>query len=343
MFICELIPKSPFVSEINSNTLFGAICWGIKRLFGKSQLIQFLDLYNKENKFPLKISSLFPLIGTSYYIPIPNYPIVLEFDSVDEKTIERFTFEKKINKLKFLSHKIYNRFSSNFSWNEIFNSNDVSLRENYLMTIEEEKKFPEDKVHEEIVRQKNRINRLSGTTSGEGALYFIKEMHFQDPLKFYFIYDISENEVLTQEKFESILKYLGDEGLGGERTYGYGMFNVKFSREKPFKLIENFNYVEILSYYFPNFKNGEIKKILVNKNNYTKIFYRKAKIESSERSPKRIYKKGAFFIDVGSLIQVNQMVDMGMLVDVTPPNHEHNIYEYGIPILMPFNIKEVKK
>jgi len=55
-----LRPKGSFVSPIHSNTLFGAVCWAIRVIYGTISLEEMLATFNERPKFVL--SSAFPFL-----------------------------------------------------------------------------------------------------------------------------------------------------------------------------------------------------------------------------------------------------------------------------------------
>ncbi|MGQ4875379.1 MAG: type III-A CRISPR-associated RAMP protein Csm4 [Promethearchaeia archaeon] len=344
MKICELKLRSSFLSSIESNTLFGGICWSIRWLYGVERLTSFLKLYKNSDKVPLTVSSVFPKINDVYFIPIPNYPIQLD---IDNDCIENILDLKKINKLRYISVGIYNKFASNFNWNKIFNINNLEkLTENiifnhYLALPEEIEKIKNAKAPKNVVIGKNRINRLSGTTSEGGNLFFLKEIHFHSSFSQYFFYELGSNDYLNENEFNSVMRFLGEEGLGGDRSSGYGKFIPEFYSENPFNIIKSYNYIEILSNYYPNTEKNEFD-IIRKKENFIKIQYRRAKIESSEKNLKNLlYKKGTFFITQGSLISVNNIKKLGKLVNLRPTkpsSYPNDICELGIPIFLPYYI-----
>ena len=72
-YAVRLSPISSFQAFPASDTLFGAICWGIKRLYGDEKLLEMLKDFNSGNpRFVL--SSAFPLLKNGKDTPLAFYP-----------------------------------------------------------------------------------------------------------------------------------------------------------------------------------------------------------------------------------------------------------------------------
>src|SRR3990170_2545156 len=82
----KLTPLSPFQGFPASDTLFGAICWGIKRMYGESRLIETLQGFQDNPKFIL--SSSFPYIEcNSNNLPFYPKPITAGLSASDIEEI----------------------------------------------------------------------------------------------------------------------------------------------------------------------------------------------------------------------------------------------------------------
>lgn len=58
-YIVRLFPRSTFEILPGSDTIFGAICWAIRDIYGESDLKQFFEMCNQKR---WKVTSCFPFL-----------------------------------------------------------------------------------------------------------------------------------------------------------------------------------------------------------------------------------------------------------------------------------------
>ncbi len=75
-YVISLTPTSGFEILPHSDTIFGAICWGIRTLYGESRLLEILNGF--KSKPPFLLSSAFPWKVVRkkqvYFLPKPALP-----------------------------------------------------------------------------------------------------------------------------------------------------------------------------------------------------------------------------------------------------------------------------
>lgn len=228
----EFKAKSPFSAYVESYTLFGALCWGTKLIFGEDKLIELLEKFKSDP--PFLISSPLPLDPEKkeIYFPFSLPPEVFE----KLTNISEYKIQKKLKKPQFLSRS---QFLS-------FLKGEISLKELYLTLknelIEEEsqrtlRKKPE-KVFKEANLLNNSLNRLTGTTLG-GQLfntpvyyrpYFVVFVYLRNKD---FIKDLFNVDI--KDYFKAIFEMVS---LGGNKSVGFGKVEVKGIEED--KELESF-------------------------------------------------------------------------------------------------------
>lgn len=164
-YIVKLIPHSSIRAFPASDTLFGAICWGIDRLHG--ELKGFIDNIRENNNFA--ISSALPNYNNIFFLPMPicydlkasqiekikemvmnrqiSYPFlpdssinyVPEFNNCNEALCQVIVEYKKFKKVRYISNNLFNRFFSDNDF--IFNLFKDFLDEKAI------KKNPEDTLY----------------------------------------------------------------------------------------------------------------------------------------------------------------------------------------------------
>lgn len=134
------------------------------------------------------------------------------------------------------------------------------------------------------------------------------------------------------------LRYLGDTGIGGERSLGNGQFELKLNETNmPFTVDlkesgEASQNIITLSLYLP--KKSEIERSLLDENSYYQLINRKGWI-----SDFTYHRKSINMIAEGSVLQQDGQILLGKIEDVTPeilnkknPNYKIHRYGYCYPI-----------
>lgn len=291
MKIVYLKPKSGFITELRSDTLWGMICWGIRNVYGNSILEKVLESFN-ENNPEFLISSTFPYRKSEskleQFFPKPILPVnPYEKDlSPDRKSkLEKSIKDKKNKKKNLIAFTQYQQLINNEInlENAIYESGNIKL--------------------ESVSITHNAIDRLKGATlkkDGVGQLFHKEE---------YFIEDNSASENVetglfflikgNSEKVEAALRWLGHVGIGGDRNTGKGHFEIKIS---DFEITEpeDFNAVTTLSLYFPSKNKEELSKFkfspffnyhLERRQGYMSFF----KYKSFDKPETIMFKEGSVF------------------------------------------------
>ncbi|MBL8149871.1 MAG: hypothetical protein JNN15_08080, partial [Blastocatellia bacterium] len=103
--IVYLLPKSPFTkSAPRSDTLFGAICWAIRLLYGQQKLVDIIEKFDaaieSARPLPFLLTSCFPYFqdkqGKIHFLPKPLLPL----DCKTTSTTAELTPSSKLKKLK---------------------------------------------------------------------------------------------------------------------------------------------------------------------------------------------------------------------------------------------------
>jgi CRISPR-associated protein Csm4 len=234
--IVYLKPKSPFAKAVpRSDTLFGAICWAIKVLYGEKELINLLDEFASDNA-PFIVSSLFPFVEKletkkkTLFFPRPLLVPKLgkEFSSPEE-----YKEAKKRKKARFVSESVFTSFIDGTY--EAKSESFVS-QAGAIMTLAEQaelKGLDGFFIETEIAR--NSINRL---TNAVEALYYepITSVRNQEDFStgFYFLLKLDANsDKNLQPKLEAAIRFLEDKGFGGNSNVGFGHSEVEIQTNNP--------------------------------------------------------------------------------------------------------------
>lgn len=187
---------------LRSDTLFSAICSAANKFYGNSIVESFLQ------PNAVKISSAFPFYKDEFFFPKPLnfYP--------DE--IEEYELIKEFKKIKFISKDYLEILLKG-------NSIDKSLLSKSFILNGCWRNKPN--TDEELMFKANEnphivLDRVTNKTQ----IFYKTEVYFNKNAGLFFLADIN-NDLLA--KFETILRFLGDEGIGADRTIGKGLFEVE--------------------------------------------------------------------------------------------------------------------
>ncbi len=285
---------------IHSDTLFSAIANSFAMLFDLGD-----EFFSSP---PFLISSAFPYYKETLFFP---KPFGLRIDpSLFEK------FRKKVKKAKFVSSGIFEKYLKG----EGISPSEESFSGDGFMS-EEPIKEP---VYVYYERPRSTVPRVSGYTE----IFYSTSVEFGENAGLYFFAEFRAEQMKRQ--FDSALYLLGDTGIGGERSTGYGRFLFQSEEiEKPGK--ESGEYFITLSLYYPS--KEEINNGILNSARYS-LLTRQNWIFSGRARPVR--SKSVRMFAEGSLFR-NSTDVKGRMADITPeialenPEYklEHRIMRYG--------------
>lgn len=270
-------------SIIHSDTLFNAICWCYRLLYGNEMLEEFLDMFNYSR--PLYISSAFPFIDNTTFFPRPmntNLQTLSNIDKKDSKSIKGIRFVskdifEKLIRLEMVEGEIHGQFLANKKVDGI----------------------------NEYVEYRNMLDRRNKYSTIYRTMYIRSD--------YWFAYKVS-NEY--RDAIRASIRLLADEGIGGERSTGSGLFKVEFTN-MDIESIDESKHIVTLSLLNPN--RDEAMEIV-----------------NDEYARYMVIRRGGGYIDKsnsrrGSLYMIAEgsflpRVD-GRLVDI---GIDRKAYEYGI-------------
>lgn len=320
--IC-LTPLSSFEIPIHSDTLFGAICWGIRTLFGEAKLLSVLQEFKIRPTFLL--SSAFPWKAVrekkTWYLPRPILPplTLADLNSMKErfqKTLEPYHTEK------FLNMDLANKYKHfrNLKWMPVESFKKVlkggsekDLFIDYLDGIIRDLRFAESGI-----TQKNSLDRLSYSTVGAGETFYTNDIRFRKNHGLYFL--LKTADIKTYLK--PVLMLLQDSGIGPNARTGKNWFVVDIEEGPLFDTIEGDSFITLSRY---NAKDG----IDGNSSCYQIALVRSTVESRQEFAGEDIWKDRVTYIEAGSVIKPKGQKDFyGGLVPVKKVAGK-TVYQYG--------------
>ncbi len=297
---------------ISADTLFSAICQTWSTFYDSESLKKFLKSYKEDsNTFPFMLTSAFPYADKVHFYPIP-----LTF-RMNEDTPDKL--KKKLKKVRFISKSIFQKIISN----ELpdFDKDNLINGENVWVSADEKEQLKNAMDNEPIIWETSTRPRVTiGEQNAGSEIWHVQTVQFNKGCGLWFAAKFDSDE--TKRKIETLLRVLGDNGIGGERNAGYGQF--KFNpAELDLPTVEDSDQFVTLSPICP--KCPEQLEHLID----GVIAYNLTPLTGwvgSHGTYKR-RKQINMFVE-GSVLNSSDK-PVGRLVDLRPDNWAHPVYRYG--------------
>lgn len=208
-------PKTPFLSLLQSDTIFGNFAWGYRYIFGEEAL--------KE-----KLPGNFIVFSDGFvkgFLPRPFFKPF--FDDEINKSIKKINLLPKEIVFELLNELDAGKYGL-----------DTVTPEALIVKYLKNNKITFPKKETSII-QKNAINRLTNTT--DGRLYTIKEEYSNIEWEVYFYTDLNKEDV------EKVIEFISKRGYGKDKSAGKGRFEFQIEWD-----FEEKKYFEKKGKYFLN-------------------------------------------------------------------------------------------
>ena len=337
----RLIPLSSFQSQPSSDTLFGAICWGIKRLYGEDKLLQTLEEFNS-GKPGFILSSSFPLLQDKHGGSVSFYPkplnAGLSSDEIEaiakssaiEKNFKKamkgiITKYKKFKKAEYLSEPLFHNAIKGMTEKQLF-ADYVSgiIKSVGPMLLQDSEYMPNSMSYKSSTIQKNSIDRFTMSTGEEGQTFYQQEIYTSNTFSLHFLIMTDSISFLLP-----VFKYLEDKGIGGNRSTGKGRFKINVMGEKALPHIGNAKTFVSLSRYI-----AHVDEIEWNGNrNLYEVFPYRSKVESDgEFKGEDIWKSRVMYLKEGSCLEAKDKKEFYGRIPVVKEIGGHRIYQNGFAL-----------
>ncbi|RKU22866.1 type III-A CRISPR-associated RAMP protein Csm4 [Candidatus Poribacteria bacterium] len=290
---------------IPADTLFSAICQTWTRFYNPESLAAFLKGYMQDRTvLPFMLTSAFPFAKEVYLFP---KPLILSTPS------------KKSKRAKFVSQSIFQ---------DIVSGTAPEFREDQLINGEEVWMSPEDKEKLETSSDKNftlwatstRPRVTLGSRSSGSEIWHVQTVQFNRDCGLWFAAQFDSDE--TKQRIETLLRVLGDTGIGGERNAGYGAFDFDTASVK-IPDTQGCNQFMTLSPICP--KSVDQLEHLLKGN----VAYTLTPSSGWVSTPGTVTRRKQInMFAEGSVLHTND-TQIGRLVDLRSDNWLHPVYRYG--------------
>ena len=329
----KLTPFSLFQNFPPSDTIFGAICWGIRALHDATKLTKMLEDFQNNPKFVLSSSfPFFELNGKQIaFYPKPINPGLLSSDineMVKNKVqkVDIITEYKKFKKAEYVSSSIFNKILSGFSERMLFEQYmcNVILKQGSVLIGKEDfgnGPLQLGTIFKKTLVQKNSIDRLTMSTGEEGQTFYQEEYSSVPPFKLHFLMKTNDMDF-----FKPVFRYLEDKGIGGNRSTGKGRFRIEVLDEFSIRNYNSHKFIN-LSRFIP-----EIAEINVNsKIMFYEIFPWRSKVDSdSEFKGEDVWKSRVMYLKEGSCIEAIEKKEFYGRMPVVKEIKGDKIYQNGL-------------
>ncbi|MEM4204194.1 MAG: hypothetical protein QXS54_09025 [Candidatus Methanomethylicaceae archaeon] len=340
-----------------SDTLFGAVCWGIRLLglMDDQRLTEWLEnqLLTPRFAFSHALPAYYSgkTVIRCYPRPANFYPTLPEADALakeleqeQKRPLKQVRIQvakviKEFKKVLYVSEAVLTRvLSGQLTPAKVLKSfaqedRSFFLRGGVLGSSNEDAVLPQRLYLTEPV-QHNHIDRVGGATA-EGLLFYREETYFAPGAGLWAVLKAVESDV--DQYIRPALYCLSDTGLGADRTTGKGHFEIWVeSFEFPFRSAQEKAMI-ILSHYLP--QPGEVDLHPENqayilrtlRPRREKRFLRP--LSPSQRSDP-IYKQSIQVFAPGSVFALQQKKEIyGRLIRLTPEEDEP-IYQSGASVVI---------
>ena len=290
---------------IPADTLFSAICQMWTTFYDTASLTTFLNSYTEDRGvLPFMLTSAFPFAKDVYLFPKP---------------LTLSTPTKKSKRVRFVSQSIFQNIISGNS--PEFNENQLVNGEQVWVSPKEREQLETSDDNDFTIWTTNIRPRVTlGSRNSGSEIWHVQTVQFNTNCGLWFAAQFDSDE--TKHKIETLLRVLGDTGIGGERNAGYGMFDfAETTLEIPTSEVGG-QFVT-LSSICPQ-SPEQLAQLLTGDIAYT-LNPLTGWVSSTGTTSRR--KQVSMFAE-GSVLHASGM-PIGRLVDLRPDNYEHSVYRYG--------------
>ena len=290
---------------IPADTLFSAICQMWTTFYDTESLTTFLKGYTEDSTvLPFMLTSTFPFAKDVYFFP---KPLMLSTPS------------KKSKRVRFVSQSLFQNIVSGNP--PEFNENQLVNGEEVWMTPEEKEQLETSDDDDFTIWTTNIRPRVTlGSRNSGSEIWHVQTVQFNMDCGLWFAAQFDSDE--TKHKIETLLRVLGDTGIGGERNAGYGTFDfTETTLEIPTP--ETGSQFVTLAPICPK-SPEQLTRLLTGNIAYT-LNPLTGWVSSTGTASRR--KQVNMFAE-GSVLHASD-THIGRLVDLRPDNWEHPVYRYG--------------
>ncbi|HOM79913.1 MAG TPA: hypothetical protein PLU05_04390 [Candidatus Cloacimonas acidaminovorans] len=323
-------PLSSLSTPLQSDTIFGHLCWAVNYLWAEKDKNKLTDFLNALKKTPcLILSSAFPA-GS---LPKPVIPVkdellddlrnILKNELKEITDLEISQVLKDLKKDKWIKRQDLQE--GNFVYNIKNDLKSLSLMKGkeILKNRGIRKVYPKNE--EEIIEFHNMIDRITGTTIGSGELFasstvFYNDISFESWL---------DTDYFGESEIKEIFHFIEQNGFGKDKNTGKGKFEITVEEFHWQDCPQNNAYLNL-----SNMVPGSTDSTIASYNSKTKF----GKVGGDYATSKTPFKYPIYIIEPGAVFfaEGKDKKPVGSLLSNIHPteNIVQNLYSYSIPIMI---------
>lgn len=286
--IVRLTPTGRFLGGLpRSDTLFGALCWGIRWTHGEPALLEVLEACEQAAP-PFVLSSAFPSAegegGPVYYLPRP-----LSWSPVDStQAVEAYSDAKALRRAAYCSLSVFRQIASGRppAINSLAEPKDKCLAV-----------LGEPTPHlQKLDVDRNTINRVTGAVQ-EGRLFFGEETGIGGGGAYFLV---RVRDAAARPLVESALRFLEDRGIGGDASVGRGQVRIQMEDGDLLDEMHDASHCITLSLLHPSARDREHLAAVAGQSAY-RLVKRKGRVESLYAPTEQPWKSTLVMLAEGSV------------------------------------------
>ncbi|MGQ4808493.1 CRISPR system Cms protein Csm4 [Candidatus Entotheonellaceae bacterium PAL068K] len=309
-------------THVPADTLFSAICSVWREVYGVEKLyIDVLDWFSEgeEGNEPFLLTSAFPFAGPVRFFPKPLVHLGRPtLDQNDEKTFKR---------VRFVSEGIFTDIVTGkaltFAEGKRINGGTVWVTQSDHQALSN---WTDDETGDIVLWKTSVVPRVSlDRITSASEIWHFGETRFVTGAGLWFAVDFNpEHGDALRRGFLTVLRVLGDTGLGGERGAGRGLFEVDAPQDEPLPEPDHPARFVTLS---PLCPKGTQLASLTRTGAAYELIPRRGWVTSPEASNLR--RKAVWMFAEGSVLMGEPVSPLGGLVNVKPDVCPHDVWRYG--------------
>ena len=299
-------------ADLCSDTLMSALAAMMAMRGEASEIEGFLN--------SVRLSSAFPFFRDHLFLPVPKGRLSIEVEGE-----EPHLYRKMLKKVKFMDLPLWKRMNAG----ETITVGRSQICGDFV--ISSAKDLPRQ-IYKSYVSERVCVPREDAHDSEP---FFFEWKFFEKEGGLFILTDATGDKL---EKLLILMKALGQQGLGTDKSVGGGKFGVEPSGTITIDEDDSSNSVMLLSLYLPT--QEELSHIDMESSRYSLLLRGGFMAGSQEENFRHLRKKSVYMIDVGSVLHTNIPLE-GKVVDLRPEWNDpdmHPVYRSGRPISIP--IKE---
>ena len=317
-----------------SDSMFSALVSTLAYVSGPEEVVAWTKPF-AEGLPPFLLSSAFPRAGDVLLLPMP---LLIPKPSEGGEAGRR-SMRKQLKRLRYVSHGVFQLILQGVSLEDI-SENSLPLQNGQTWIREEEvEALPKpwanrspSSLRSAKVWNNSRVPRVTlDRMSNRSLIYQMGRVTFAEGCGLWLAVEWRDKDPVWRESFEALLTHLGDQGLGGGRSVGYGGFAWESGLSPDLPPAEGHSGFLTLSRYHPTLAELE-QQVLGHGGAYqlTSVggWFKTPGISTQRRKSLRLAIEGSALRQVGK-------GPWGDLSDVQPEyeaveqNVGHSIWRYG--------------